>query len=87
MNEKIENEDKVAVVTVEDANKIKFAKVHRPERTKTIQTIDTVASRRPSISAPKRPEKKSKAEKKNVDIVSCISRNSVTCLLTLNTVD
>ncbi|KAG1083289.1 hypothetical protein G6F42_022267 [Rhizopus arrhizus] len=68
MNEKIENEDKVAVFTVEDANKIKFAKVHRPERTKTIQTIDTVASRRPSISAPKRPEKKSKAEKKNVDI-------------------
>ncbi|KAF1801576.1 hypothetical protein V8B55DRAFT_1472060 [Mucor lusitanicus] len=68
MNEKIENEDKVAVVTVEDANKIKFARVHRPERTKTIQTIDTVASRRPSISAPKRPEKKSKGEKKNVDI-------------------
>lgn len=72
MNEKTENQDKYAVVTVEDANKIKFAKVHRPERTKTIQTIDTVASRRPSINAPKRPEKKSKVVQNNVDIVSCI---------------
>lgn len=53
----------------EDA-KIKFAKVHRPERTKTIQTINSTTSRRPSISAPRRPEKKDKNEKKNVDIVS-----------------
>ncbi|CAO3655723.1 unnamed protein product [Mucor hiemalis] len=51
----------------EDA-KIKFAKVHRPERTKTIQTINSTTSRRPSISAPRRPEKKDKNEKKNVDI-------------------
>lgn len=71
MNEKIESDDKIPVVTVEDASKIKFARIHRPERTKTIQTIETIASRRPSISAPKRPQKKAKADKKNVDIVSC----------------
>lgn len=70
MNEKLTSNDSVAIMTVEDASKIKFAKVHRPERTKTIQTIDTVASRKPSVSAPKRPQKKSKADKKNVDIVS-----------------
>lgn len=62
-------EERTTVITVEDA-KIKFAKVYRPERTKTIQTIDTTASsKRPSISAPKRPGKK-KDTKKNVDIVS-----------------
>jgi sodium/potassium-transporting ATPase subunit alpha len=61
-------EERTTVITVEDA-KIKFAKVYRPERTKTIQTIDTTASsKRPSISAPKRPGKK-KDTKKNVDIV------------------
>lgn len=71
MSENID--EKTTVITVEDhkmieENKnIKFAQVHRPERTKT---IDTIASRRPSISAPKKPEKKDKAEKKNVDIVS-----------------
>ncbi|KAG1348857.1 hypothetical protein G6F62_003745 [Rhizopus arrhizus] len=60
-------EERTTVITVEDA-KIKFAKVYRPERTKTIQTIDTTASsKRPSISAPKRPGKK-KDTKKNVDI-------------------
>ncbi|KAI8643322.1 hypothetical protein BD408DRAFT_415049 [Parasitella parasitica] len=68
MDEKSQNEDKVAVVTVEDANKIKFARAHRPERTRTIQTIDTTASRRPSVTAPKRPQKKAKESKKNVDI-------------------
>lgn len=65
MNEKIE--EKVTVITVEDPNKIKFAKVHKPERTKTIQTIETTASRRPSVSAPKRPKKTK--ETKNIDIV------------------
>lgn len=68
-------EERTTVITVEDTKvidetKIKFAKVYRPERTKTIQTIDTTGSRRPSISAPKRPEKKRKGDKKNVDIVS-----------------
>ncbi|CAO3698712.1 hypothetical protein G6F70_003584 [Rhizopus microsporus] len=66
-------EERTTVITVEDTKvidetKIKFAKVYRPERTKTIQTIDTTGSRRPSISAPKRPEKKRKGDKKNVDI-------------------
>ncbi|RCH98665.1 hypothetical protein CU098_007153 [Rhizopus stolonifer] len=51
---------------IEDETKIKFAQVYRPERSKTIQTIDTTGSRRPSISAPKRPKKIK--EKKNVDI-------------------
>jgi sodium/potassium-transporting ATPase subunit alpha len=55
------NDEKVTVV--EDA-KITFAKVYKPERTRTIQTTD---SRRPSISAPKKPDKKD--TKKNVDIV------------------
>lgn len=64
-----DNIDEKAYTVQEDA-KIKFAKVHRPERTKTIQTINSTASRRPSISAPRRPEKKDKGEKKNVDIVS-----------------
>jgi sodium/potassium-transporting ATPase subunit alpha len=59
-------EEKSDIVPVEDT-KITFAKVHRPERTKTIQTVDT-SSRRPSISAPKKPKKKE--EKKNIDIVS-----------------
>jgi sodium/potassium-transporting ATPase subunit alpha len=68
MNEKFK--DNVPVITVEDASKIKFARVHRPERTKTIQTIASAASRRPSVSAPKRPQLKAKTEKKNVDIVS-----------------
>lgn len=62
-------DEKSDLAALEDT-KIKFAKVHRPERTKTIQTIDTTGSRRPSISAPKRPELKKKGEKKNVDIVS-----------------
>ncbi|KAI8052603.1 uncharacterized protein B0P05DRAFT_479916 [Gilbertella persicaria] len=66
MEEKIG--ERITSVTIEDANKIKFAQVHRPERTKTIQTIDTNTSRRPSISAPARPQKKSKTDKKNVDI-------------------
>lgn len=66
-------DEKPEVIAVEDA-KIKFAKVHRPERTRTIQTIETIGSRRPSISAPKRPVKKNKDEKKNVDIVKYITR-------------
>lgn len=65
-------DEKPEVLAVEDA-KIKFAKVHRPERTRTIQTIETTGSRRPSISAPKRPEKKNKNEKKNVDIVKYLT--------------
>ena len=72
MDEK--TEERVAVITIEDSNKIKFAKVHRPERTKTIQTIDTNTSRRPSISAPSRPQKKT--EQKQVDIVSRDKRRS-----------
>lgn len=61
-------DEKPEITAIEDA-KIKFAKVHRPERTRTIQTIETTGSRRPSVSAPKRRSRKDKAEKKNVDIV------------------
>ncbi|KAI8980239.1 hypothetical protein BDB01DRAFT_907035 [Pilobolus umbonatus] len=50
-----------------DDPKISFAPTRRPERTRTIQTIDTVTSRLPSIKAPKRPSKK-KVEKAHVDI-------------------
>ncbi|KAI7896318.1 uncharacterized protein EV154DRAFT_493008 [Mucor mucedo] len=60
-------DEKPEITAIEDA-KIKFAKVHRPERTRTIQTMETTGSRRPSISAPKRPSRKDKPEKKNVDI-------------------
>ncbi|KAG2235146.1 hypothetical protein INT48_006527 [Thamnidium elegans] len=60
-------EEKISVVAVEDT-KIKFAGVHKPKRTRTIQTIDTNTSRRPSVSAPKRPGKKIKNEKKDIDI-------------------
>ncbi|KAI8977317.1 hypothetical protein BDF20DRAFT_836135 [Mycotypha africana] len=76
MDEKFVNEDKqpqdiehdVHVLSFEEDNKIKFAatRIHRPERTRTMQTVDTTGSRRPSISAPHIP-KKTKA-KKNVDI-------------------
>lgn len=69
-------EEKISVVAVEDA-KIKFAGVHKPKRTRTIQTIDTNTSRRPSVSAPKRPEKKIKNEKKNIDIVSKICKAQI----------
>ncbi|KAI9260257.1 hypothetical protein BY458DRAFT_459751 [Sporodiniella umbellata] len=60
-----DNEEKY-VMSSEDT-KIKFAHVQLPERSKTIQTIDTTGSRRPSISAPKKP-KKDKQKKKDVDI-------------------
>ncbi|KAI9480653.1 MAG: hypothetical protein EXX96DRAFT_563651 [Benjaminiella poitrasii] len=60
--------EKITIISTDDTNKIKFARVNRPERTKTIQTIDTVASRKPSISAPKRPQKKASKEDKQIDI-------------------
>lgn len=66
-------EEKISMVALEDT-KIKFAGVHKPKRTRTMQTIDTNTSRRPSVSAPKRPEKKIKNEKKNIDIVSKICK-------------
>lgn len=66
------SDEKPDIIAVEDA-RIKFAKVHRPERTRTIQTIETTGSRRPSLSTPKRPLRKDKAEKKNVDIVKYIN--------------
>ena len=71
MSENIENIDE-KTYPLNDDQKIKFAKVHRPERTKTIQTIDTTGSRRPSISAPKRQKLKVRDDKKNVDIVSIL---------------
>lgn len=78
MNEK--SDEKVTVITVEDSNKIKFAKVHRPERTKTIQTIDTTGSRRPSVSAPRRPKKAK--DTKNIDIVSYLKKSTQLKILT-----
>ncbi|KAL0079975.1 hypothetical protein F4703DRAFT_1871952 [Phycomyces blakesleeanus] len=56
--------EKHLVYSTEDANKIQFAKIIKPERTKTIQTVDTY-QRRPSVSAPKRPAQK---PQKNIDI-------------------
>ncbi|KAI8378065.1 uncharacterized protein BYT42DRAFT_572603 [Radiomyces spectabilis] len=51
----------------QDRDKIQFAEVIKPERTKTVISTAGHSSRRPSVSAPRRFEKK-KREEKNVDI-------------------
>lgn len=58
-----------------DIHKISFARVSKPERTKTIQTIDTTASQRPSVRAPKKPKKKKPVDK-HVDITEHLMSSS-----------
>ncbi|KAI7868896.1 hypothetical protein BDF14DRAFT_1789061 [Spinellus fusiger] len=65
-SEVVVEEEKHVLHFIEDSNKIQFARVMKPERTRTMQTTDT-QQRRPSVSAPRRTEKQTQ-QKENVDI-------------------